>query len=48
MPAHSLIPGWEERARQIQEAGIYGPRQYLSRVYKPILRDLGLTKADLG
>ena len=47
MPAHSLIPGWDERARQIQAAGIYGPRQYLSQVYRPILKDLGLTKADL-
>jgi acyl-[acyl-carrier-protein] desaturase len=47
MPAHTLIPGWDERARQIQSVGIYGPRQYLSKVYKPILRDLALTKADM-
>jgi acyl-[acyl-carrier-protein] desaturase len=47
MPAQSLIPGWDERAKEIQKAGIYGPRQFISRVYLPILSDLGLTRQEL-
>lgn len=47
MPAQTLIPGWDERAKRIQAAGIYGPRQYLVRVYQPILKDLGLTREEL-
>ncbi len=47
MPAHSLIPGWSERAKQIHEAKIYGPREYLTKVYLPILDDLGLTREEL-
>jgi acyl-[acyl-carrier-protein] desaturase len=47
MPAHSIIPGWDEKAKQIHEAGIYGPRQYLSKVYMPILKDLNLTRKEL-
>lgn len=48
MPAHTLIPGWDERAAQIHAAGIYGPRQYLQKVYLPILDDLGLTRKELN
>src|SRR5205085_1765680 len=44
MPAHTLIPGWDERAKQIHAARIYGPREYLTKVYQPILDDLGLTR----
>lgn len=47
MPAHSIIPGWDDKAEQIHEAGIYGPRQYLTKVYLPILKDLGLTRKEL-
>ena len=47
MPAQTLIPGWEERSQRIQAAGIYGPRQYLKKVYYPILADLGLTRKEL-
>ncbi|MEP6757518.1 MAG: acyl-ACP desaturase, partial [Chthonomonadales bacterium] len=47
MPAQTLIPGWEERAEKIHAAGIYGPRQYLKKVYYPILTDLGLTRKEL-
>jgi acyl-[acyl-carrier-protein] desaturase len=47
MPAQTLIPGWDERAKQIHAAGIYGPRQYLGKVYLPILKDLGLTRKEL-
>lgn len=47
MPAHSLIPGWDEKAAKIHAAGIYGPRQYLTKVYFPILKDLNLTRKEL-
>lgn len=47
MPAQVLIPGWEERAREIEAAGIFGPRAYLTEVYQPILRDLGLTRDEI-
>lgn len=47
MPAQVLIPGWEERAREIESAGIFGPRAYLTEVYHPILADLGLTRAKI-
>ncbi len=47
MPAQTLIPGWDEKAEKIQKAGIYGPRQYLTKVYLPILKDLGLTRKEL-
>ena len=47
MPAQTLIPGWDERAKEIQKAGIYGPRQFITRVYQPILADLGLTRQEL-
>ena len=47
MPAHAIIPGWDEKAEQIHKAGIYGPRQYLAKVYMPILKDLGLSRKEL-
>jgi acyl-[acyl-carrier protein] desaturase len=47
MPAQTLIPGWEDRAREIHAMGIYGPRQYMTKVYKPILANLGLTREEL-
>jgi acyl-[acyl-carrier-protein] desaturase len=47
MPAQTLIPGWDDRAKQIHAAGIYGPKQYLKHVYLPILADLGLTRKEL-
>lgn len=47
MPAQTLIPGWDDRAKEIHAAGIYGPRQYLTKVYLPILSDLGLSRKEL-
>jgi acyl-[acyl-carrier-protein] desaturase len=47
MPAQTLIPGWEEKAAEIHKAGIYGPRQFVTKVYLPILADLGLTRKEL-
>jgi acyl-[acyl-carrier-protein] desaturase len=47
MPAHALIPEWEMRGRQIEEAGIYGPRIYLRKIFIPVLEDLGLTRQQL-
>ncbi len=47
MPAQVLIPGWQERAKEIESAGVYGPRAYLTEVYQPILRDLGLSRAEI-
>ncbi len=47
MPARALIPGWEERSREIDAAGIYGPRMYFQKVRLPILEDLGLTRQQL-
>lgn len=47
MPAQYAIPDWEERGRQIEEAGIYGPRMYLQKIRLPILEDLGITRQQL-
>lgn len=47
MPAHALIPNWEARGEQIEEAGIYGPRMYLAKIRRPILEDLGISREML-
>lgn len=47
MPAHYQIPDWERRGRDIEAAGIYGPRIYLAKVRQPILEDLGITRQQL-
>jgi acyl-[acyl-carrier-protein] desaturase len=47
MPARALIPGWEERSREIDAAGIYGPRMYFQKVRRPILEDLGISRQQL-
>jgi len=47
MPAHYQIPDWEARGRQIEAAGIYGPRIYLQKIRLPILEDLGVTRRQL-
>jgi len=47
MPARALIPGWEERSRQIDAAGIYGPRMYFQKVRLPVLEDLGISRGQL-
>lgn len=47
MPAHALIPNWEERGRDIEAAGIYGPKMYLAKIRRPILEDLGIGRQQL-
>ena len=47
MPAQTLIPNFEASSKRIDEAGIYGPRQYLQKVRLPILANLGLTREQL-
>ena len=47
MPAHALIPDWEERGAQIEAAGIYGPKMYLAKIRRPILDDLGIGRQQL-
>lgn len=47
MPAHALIPGWSERAEDIENAGIYGPKMYLAKIRRPILEDLGISRTQL-
>jgi hypothetical protein len=47
MPAHALIPEWDERGQAIEEAGVYGPKVYLGRVRRPIIEDLALTREQL-
>ena len=47
MPAQYQIPDWEERGREIEAAGIYGPRIYLQKVRLPILEDLGVARSQL-
>jgi acyl-[acyl-carrier-protein] desaturase len=42
MPARYQIPDYEERAKLIAEAGIYTARDYVRRVKRPILEDLGV------
>jgi acyl-[acyl-carrier-protein] desaturase len=42
MPARYQIPDYEERAKQIAAAGIYSARDYVKRVKRPIIEDLGL------
>ncbi len=47
MPAQAIIPDWEERGRQIEEAGIFGPRMFVQKVREPILKDLGIDRKQL-
>jgi len=47
MPAHALIPDWDDRGRIIEEAGVYGPRVYLAKIRRPIIEDLALTREQL-
>ena len=47
MPAHALIPNWEERGQQIEAAGIYGPKMYLAKIRRPILDDLGISRQQM-
>lgn len=47
MPAQYQIPNWEERGREIEAAGIYGPKMYLQKIRFPILEDLGVTRQQL-
>ena len=47
MPAHALIPGWAERGETIEASGIYTPKIYLSKIYRPVLDDLGVTRQQL-
>jgi acyl-[acyl-carrier-protein] desaturase len=47
MPAHALIPGWEQRGEEIEAAGIYGPKMYLAKIRRPILEDLNISRQQL-
>ena len=47
MPAHALIPEWEKRGAEIEASGIYGPKMYLSKIRKPILEDLQISRTQL-
>lgn len=47
MPAQAIIPEWDKRGEQIEESGIYTPRVYLTKIYKPVLEDLGITRQQL-
>jgi len=47
MPAHALIPEWQQRGEAIEASGIYGPKMYLSKIRRPILDDLGITRQQL-
>jgi acyl-[acyl-carrier-protein] desaturase len=47
MPAHALIPEWQRRGEEIEAAGIYGPKLYLSKIRRPILEDLGISRQQL-
>lgn len=47
MPAHALIPNWEQRGAAIEAAGVYTPRIFVSKIFKPVLEDLGLTRQQL-
>lgn len=47
MPAQALIPGWAERGASIEASGIYTPKVYLTKIYRPVLEDLGITRQQL-
>jgi acyl-[acyl-carrier-protein] desaturase len=47
MPAHALIPEWQERGEAIEAAGIYGPKMYLAKIRRPILEDLNISRTQL-
>ncbi len=47
MPAQALIPDWDKRGEMIEAAGIYTPKMYLQKIYRPILEDLGITRQQL-
>lgn len=44
MPGATQIPQYEDSARILAKSGIYGPREYIKLVKKPILEDLKLDK----
>ena len=47
MPAQYQIPDWDERGKQIEAAGIYGPMIYVKKIRIPILNDLGIDRKQL-
>ena len=47
MPAHAIIPEWANRGAQIEASGIYTPKIYLSKIYRPVLDDLGVTRQQM-
>jgi acyl-[acyl-carrier-protein] desaturase len=47
MPAQALIPDWGRRGDQIETSGVFSGRVALSKVFKPVLEDLGLTRSQL-
>lgn len=47
MPAQALIPGWTERGASIEASGIYTPKVYLTKIYRPVLEDLGISRQQL-
>lgn len=47
MPAHALIPEWEKRGAEIEASGIYGPKMYLSKIRRPVLEDLNISRTQL-
>lgn len=42
MPAHELVPDWEEFFETVYKAGIYGPREYARDVVQVVFRNLGI------
>ena len=44
MPGRTQIPGYDEAAEVLARTGIYGPKEYIRLVKKPILEDLRLDK----
>lgn len=47
MPAQALIPDWQKRGEAIEAAGIYGPKMYLTKIRRPILEDLNISRQQL-
>jgi acyl-[acyl-carrier-protein] desaturase len=42
MPAHDLVPDWQEFFETVYKAGIYGPREYARDVVQVVFRNLGI------
>ena len=47
MPADGMLADGRQRAEAVRSLGIFDERVFLSEVYQPLMRRLGLSRTDL-